>query len=57
MPVLDGRTPLQAWLDDPTPLSTVPASDLRLTLEDDGRTRRITTKGVGWLVASTWRPG
>jgi putative transposase len=48
MPVLDGRTPLQAWLDDPTPLSTVPPGDLRLpTLEDDGRTRRTTTKGGG----------
>lgn len=49
MPALDGRTPLQAWLDDPTPVSTVPAGDLRLlTLEDDGRTRKITTKGVAW---------
>lgn len=49
MPVLDDRTPLRAWLDDPTPLTTVPAGDLRLlTLEDDGRTRKITTKGVAW---------
>jgi len=49
MPVLEGRTPLQAWLDDPTPLNTVPPGDLRLlTLEDDGRTRKITTKGVSW---------
>ena len=46
---LDGRTPLQAWLDDPTPLTTVPAQDLRLfTLEDDGQPRKITTKGVQW---------
>ena len=49
MPVLDGRTPLQAWLDDPTPLSPVPAGDLRLLmLEDDGRVRKITTKGLSW---------
>ncbi len=49
MPVLEGRTPLQAWLEDPAPLSTVPAGDLRLLmLEDDGKVRKITTKGVGW---------
>lgn len=49
MDTLDGRTPLAAWLADPTPLTTVPAEDLRLfTLEDDGRRRKITTKGVGW---------
>ncbi|MFB9180712.1 Mu transposase C-terminal domain-containing protein [Dactylosporangium sucinum] len=49
MDVLDGRTPLQAWLDDPTPITTVPAEDLRLfTLEDDGRVRTITGKGVQW---------
>lgn len=47
--VLVGRTPLQAWLDDPTPLTTVPGEDLRLfTLEDDGRVRTITGKGVQW---------
>jgi putative transposase len=47
MDALDGRSPLQAWLADPTPVTTVPAADLRLlTLEDDGRTRKITTKGV-----------
>jgi putative transposase len=49
MVVLEGKTPVQAWLEDPTPLSTVPAGDLRLlTLEDDGHTRKITTKGVSW---------
>jgi putative transposase len=49
MDMLDGRTPLQAWLDDPTPLTTVPAEDLRLfTLEDDGRVRTVTGKGVQW---------
>ena len=46
---LGGRTPLAAWLADPTPLATVPAGDLRLfTLEDDGCRRKITTKGVQW---------
>jgi len=36
-------------LEDPAPLSTVPAGDLRLLmLEDDGKVRKITTKGVGW---------
>jgi putative transposase len=49
MPALEGRTPLQAWLADPTPLTTVPPGDLRLlTLADDGRVRKITTKGVSW---------
>jgi len=42
-------SPVQAWLGDPTPLITVPAADLRLLmLEDDGRERKITTKGVAW---------
>jgi putative transposase len=49
MDQLDGRTPLEAWLDDPTPLTTVPAQDLRLfMLEDDGKTRKITDHGVQW---------
>ena len=49
MSELGGMTPLQAWLGDPTPLTTVPAADLRLLmLEDDGRERKITTKGVAW---------
>lgn len=49
MDALDGRTPMQAWYDDPTPLATVPAEDLRLfTLEDDGKIRTITGKGVQW---------
>jgi len=61
MPALAGRTPLQAWLADPTPLATVPAADLRLLmLEDDGRTRKITTKGVAWrsrqTIARAWPP-
>lgn len=49
MDALDGRTPLRAWLDDPTPLTTVPAQDLRLfTLEDDDKSRTISNKGVQW---------
>ncbi|GGT02973.1 hypothetical protein GCM10010206_77010 [Streptomyces cinerochromogenes] len=43
---LRGRTPLQAWQDDPTPLRDVPAADLRtFTLEDAG-TRTLTTRGI-----------
>lgn len=46
---LDGRTPLQAWNADPTPIEDVPADLLwAFTLEDDGRTRTLTTKGVRW---------
>lgn len=49
MDTLDGLSPRQAWEQDPTPLTTVPGGDLRLfTLEDDGRVRRIMTKGVQW---------
>ncbi|TFV30108.1 hypothetical protein E4K10_48010 [Streptomyces sp. T1317-0309] len=46
---LAGRTPLEAWQADPTPIRDV---DHRLlwafTLEDDGRTRTLTTSGVRW---------
>ncbi|MFI8871577.1 Mu transposase C-terminal domain-containing protein [Streptomyces sp. NPDC053707] len=43
---LRGRTPLEAWREDPTPLRDVPAADLwTFTLEDAG-TRRLTTRGV-----------
>ncbi|MFF3876064.1 Mu transposase C-terminal domain-containing protein [Streptomyces sp. NPDC001978] len=43
---LRGRTPLQAWQDDPTPLRDVPATDLwTFTLEDAG-TRTLTTRGI-----------
>ncbi|WP_435863867.1 transposase [Streptomyces tendae] len=43
---LRGRTPLQAWQDDPTPLRDVPAADLwTFTLEDAG-TRTLTTCGI-----------
>ncbi|MFD4976898.1 Mu transposase C-terminal domain-containing protein, partial [Streptomyces sp. NPDC058424] len=43
---LRGKTPLQAWQDDPTPLRDVPVADLwTFTLEDAG-TRTLTTRGV-----------
>ncbi|WFB88303.1 MULTISPECIES: Mu transposase C-terminal domain-containing protein [Streptomyces] len=41
-----GKTPLEAWQDDPTPLRDVPAADLwTFTLEDAG-TRTLTTRGI-----------
>ncbi|MEU1439343.1 transposase family protein [Streptomyces sp. NPDC005786] len=43
---LRGRTPLEAWQDDPTPLRDVAAADLwTFTLEDAG-TRTLTTRGI-----------
>ncbi|MER7481261.1 transposase family protein [Streptomyces sp. NPDC126510] len=43
---LRGRTPLQAWQNDPTPLRDVPAADLwTFTLADAG-TGTLTTRGV-----------
>ncbi|MFF4174248.1 Mu transposase C-terminal domain-containing protein [Streptomyces sp. NPDC001744] len=43
---LRGRTPLEAWQDDPTPLRDVPAADLwTFTLEDAG-TRTLTSRGI-----------
>ncbi|WP_225840555.1 hypothetical protein [Streptomyces sp. NK08204] len=43
---LRGKTPLQAWRDDPTPLRDVPAADVwTFTLEDAG-TRTLTTRGI-----------
>lgn len=46
---LGGRTPLQAWAADPTPVADVPAEQLAgFALEDDGRERTITTHGVRW---------
>ncbi|WP_353947331.1 transposase family protein (plasmid) [Streptomyces sp. HUAS MG91] len=44
---LHGTTPLEAWQADPTPLHDVPPADIwSFTLEDDGRTRTITSHGV-----------
>ena len=41
-----GRTPLQGWQADPTPLRDVPAAGLwTFTLEDAG-TRTLTTRGI-----------
>ncbi|MFE2972772.1 Mu transposase C-terminal domain-containing protein [Streptomyces sp. NPDC059340] len=43
---LGGKTPLEAWQDDSTPLRDVPAADLwTFSLEDAG-TRTLTTRGV-----------
>ncbi|MCZ7430162.1 Mu transposase C-terminal domain-containing protein [Streptomyces sp. WMMC1477] len=42
-------TPQQAWEADPTPIEDVPAQHLAyFALEDDGRTRKISTSGVTW---------
>ncbi|WP_425554920.1 transposase [Kitasatospora putterlickiae] len=46
---LGGRTPLQAWQDDPTPIEDVPPALLRsFTLEDAGGDKVLSTKGVYW---------
>ncbi|MFJ9098107.1 Mu transposase C-terminal domain-containing protein [Streptomyces sp. NPDC102405] len=46
---LAGRTPLEAWQADPTPVTDVPAADLwTFTLEDDGRPRKLSSHGVRW---------
>ncbi|MFE0686418.1 Mu transposase C-terminal domain-containing protein [Streptomyces sp. NPDC058961] len=43
---LGGKTPLEAWQGDPTPLRDVSAADLwTFTLEDAG-TRTLTTRGI-----------
>lgn len=44
---LDGRTPLEAWRADPTPIEDVDRELLhRYTLADDGRVRTLTASGV-----------
>lgn len=44
---LDGLSPLESWLADPTPLHEIDADKLWMfTLEDDRAHRKITTKGV-----------
>ncbi|GAA3386772.1 Mu transposase C-terminal domain-containing protein [Streptomyces roseoviridis] len=46
---LSGRTPLEAWQADPTPVTDIPAADLwTFTLEDDGRARKLTSHGERW---------
>lgn len=44
---LKGKSPLQAWEADPTPVREVSPEELwTFTLEDDGRVRVISTRGV-----------
>lgn len=44
---LKGRSPLEVWEADPTPLREIGADELwTFTLEDDGRTRVVSTKGI-----------
>jgi putative transposase len=60
---LEGRTPLQAWAADPTPLTDLPAEQLaHFALEDDGTERVLTSHGVrykrrdyiaDWMVGRT----
>jgi putative transposase len=45
-PPLRGRTPLQVWQDDPTPLRDVLAADLWTFTLEDATPRRLTTRGV-----------
>lgn len=46
---LEGRTPLQAWSADPTPVYDVPADQLaHFGLWDDGRVRTIGSQGIQW---------
>ncbi|MFD5073073.1 Mu transposase C-terminal domain-containing protein [Streptomyces sp. NPDC058369] len=46
---LAGRTPLEAWQADPTPLSDIPEAALwGLMLEDDRRERKLSSHGVRW---------
>lgn len=46
---LNGKTPVQAWQADATPLTDVATGQLAtFALEDDGRTYTISTSGVRW---------
>lgn len=46
---LEGKSPQDAWLADPTPVDVPPPEQLRLmALEDDGRDRILTSRGVRW---------
>ncbi|MFI2790877.1 Mu transposase C-terminal domain-containing protein [Kitasatospora sp. NPDC018614] len=58
---LSGRTPLQAWQADPTPVTDISAADLwAFTLEDDGRPRKLTSHGVSWrgrTYVAAWMTG
>ncbi|MFC6593295.1 Mu transposase C-terminal domain-containing protein [Kitasatospora paranensis] len=59
---LRGRTPLEAWQEDPTPIRDIPPADLwSFTLEDDrAGSRLVTTRGVkfkGRFYVSPWMTG
>ncbi|WP_327425360.1 AAA family ATPase [Streptomyces sp. NBC_01707] len=46
---MNGKTPVEAWQADATPLTDVSTAQLAtFALEDDGRTYTITTSGVRW---------
>jgi putative transposase len=48
MDELDGATPVASWSGDPSPVEDVdPTALWMFTLEDDRKTRKITSKGVG----------
>ncbi|MEJ8640222.1 transposase family protein [Streptomyces sp. MS2.AVA.5] len=45
----DGMSPLTAWEADPAPVEDVAEERLAFfAMEDDGRQRKITTKGISW---------
>ncbi|MFF5483461.1 Mu transposase C-terminal domain-containing protein [Streptomyces sp. NPDC012935] len=58
---LSGRTPLEAWQADPTPVTDIAAADLwAFTLEDEGRPRKLTSHGVSWrgrTYTAAWMAG
>ncbi|MGW3660362.1 Mu transposase C-terminal domain-containing protein [Streptomyces sp. NPDC005151] len=58
---LKGRSPLEVWEADPTPLREISADELwTFTLEDDGRARVISTRGVRFRrgdYAGAWMTG
>lgn len=43
---LSGRTPLQVWNEDPTPIYDPPEEDLALYTLEEAKAAKITTKGV-----------
>lgn len=59
---LGGQTPLASWTSDPSPVEDVdPVALWMFTLEDDRKTRKITTKGVargrGRCYVAGWMTG
>lgn len=62
MDELDGATPLASWSADPSPVEDIdPAALWMFTLEDDRKTRTITSKGVargrGRYYVADWMVG